>query len=102
MRARLPRPDVQLLWRAPRDGRHEAYSGEALVAIIREDGATIRYEPAGVDMATIRHAKGTAASVYAAKLKAQRAWASWLRRARLEPIVQATMEAGVPHSIRSR
>ena len=101
MRSRLPKLDIPLTWKCPAEGRHEAYSGEAMVGVVWAEVGSVRFDAAGVDMTNIRHTRGHARTVTGAKWAVQRAWASWLRRARLQPIIQATKEPGPTHSIRS-
>ena len=77
-----------LNWKTAADGSLEGYCGEALIGVVRhQPGEPVRFDAAvGVAMVGIPRAQGEAASVTAAKRAAEKAWATWLRRARLQPI----------------
>ena len=102
MRVRTISCAAKLTWKPVAGGVHEGRSGEALVGIVRPSAGGAEFAAIGVDMKNIPRASGRAANVYAGKLAVERAWRSWLRRARLQPIKQATRGAGPTHSIQSQ
>lgn len=102
MRTQLIGCSAKLTWKPGEDGVHEGRSGEALVGIVRPIAGGAEFSAIGVDMKNIQRASGRAANVYAGKLAVERAWRSWLRRARLQPVEQALREVGLPHSIHSQ
>jgi len=101
MRGRTISCSARLIWKPGSDGAHEGRSGEALVGIVRPIDGGAEFTAIGVDMTNIQRASGRAANVYSGKLAVERAWRSWLRRAKLQPIEQAMRQPQPTHSIQS-